>query len=170
MTLAEEKKERRRKYCEKNKDKINEAKRAYRQENRDKIVEAQRNYYKENREKLTEQRRQWGARNPEKSLLILAKARAKKANLDFNIDVSDITIPQFCPVLGMELKRSEGQVAQNSPTVDRIIPELGYTKGNVQVISYLANRMKTDATEEQLLNFAKWIFNEYQGGQDNATG
>jgi hypothetical protein len=38
--------------------------------------------------------------------------------------------------------------------LDKIVPELGYVKGNVQVISTLANTMKNQASIEQLLTFA----------------
>ena len=42
-------------------------------------------------------------------------------------------------------------------SVDRIDPKQGYVEGNVQVISYLANTMKSNATPEQLVRFATSI-------------
>jgi hypothetical protein len=44
-----------------------------------------------------------------------------------------------------------------SASLDRIIPELGYIKGNVRVISLLANQMKWNATKEQLLTFCRGV-------------
>lgn len=76
-------------------------------------------------------------------------------------------IPEFCPVLGMKLEcnAGTGHAKQNSPSLDKVIPELGYVKGNVQVISYLANVMKHDATPEQMLRFAKWVIETYEKGE-----
>ena len=86
------------------------------------------------------------------------KARAKKKGIEFDLEPEDITPPEFCPVLGLKLERSKGSgPAHNSPSVDRIDPKKGYVKGNVQVISQLANAMKQDATPEQLKMFATWI-------------
>ena len=47
--------------------------------------------------------------------------------------------------------------ADNSPTLDRIIPERGYVKGNVVVISALANRIKTNANVRQIELVAEWL-------------
>lgn len=55
-------------------------------------------------------------------------------------------MPTICPVLGIPLVLGQGKLHDNSPTLDRIIPELGYVKGNVKVISYKANRIKNNGT------------------------
>ena len=39
----------------------------------------------------------------------------------------------------------------NSPTLDRIDNDRGYVPGNVVVVSYMANSIKTNATAEQVL-------------------
>jgi hypothetical protein len=66
--------------------------------------------------------------------------------------VADIVIPEVCPVLGIPMFRSKGKVGvkDHSPTLDKLIPELGYVSGNVYVISSRANRIKTDATRSEL--------------------
>jgi hypothetical protein len=85
----------------------------------------------------------------------------KKIEHNYCIDlkVEDIVIPPFCPVFGYRLERNlGGKTAKfNSPSVDRIDPLKGYTKDNVQVLSYKANCMKNNATNEELLKFAEWI-------------
>jgi hypothetical protein len=65
----------------------------------------------------------------------------------------------MCPVLGIPLFRNRGAKGQgpNSPSLDRIVPQLGYIKGNVIVMSSLANRIKNDSTPEQVMAVAKWF-------------
>jgi hypothetical protein len=79
-----------------------------------------------------------------------AHRRAKTFSLPFDIHVTDITIPEFCPLLEIRLECGTGKAHANSPTLDRIIPALGYVKGNIQVISRRANAIKNDATLEEL--------------------
>lgn len=83
-----------------------------------------------------------------------AKTRAKGRGLEFDIEVSDIVIPRFCPVFPhIELRTYEGsrgwQHHPNSPTIDRIDSAKGYVKGNVRVISWRANTLKSNATPEE---------------------
>lgn len=116
----------------------------------------------------------WHNGNPERVMLRSAKHRAKRQGIPFNLTLEDLVIPANCPVLGMPLvcNAGTGSAGQNSPSLDKIIPELGYVKGNIQIISYLANVMKHDATPEQLILFAEWVLKTYKGDslcQENAT-
>ena len=86
----------------------------------------------------------------QKYLLRSAKRRAKLRNLDFNITIDDIPIPDKCPLLGITLIPNTTKASDNSPSLDRIIPSLGYIKGNVWIISYRANKIKNDASLEEL--------------------
>ena len=99
--------------------------------------------------------------NPEKRLWSIAKERAKKKGLEFTIDPEDVIIPKICPLLGIELRTDTTmKTVQHAASIDRIDPTLGYVKGNVRVISYKANAMKNDATQKELVTFAKAILNE----------
>lgn len=90
-----------------------------------------------------------------------AKARASERGLEFNIDPDDVVIPNICPILGTPIYVTTGRSGafDNSPSLDRIDNALGYVKGNVWVISQLANAMKASANNAQLLKFAEWINN-----------
>jgi hypothetical protein len=87
--------------------------------------------------------------NIEKSLFYAAKNRAKENNLDFNIELSDISIPEKCPVLGIEISVSTDD-KKSSPSLDKINPSLGYVKNNIRVISWRANWIKNNMTPEEV--------------------
>ena len=99
--------------------------------------------------------------NRDDRILREVKYRAKRNNLAFDLTKEDVEYPSVCPILGLTLARGEGTPQKNSPSVDRIDPTQGYVKGNIQVISQLANAMKQDATPEQLLLFADWVYRTY---------
>ena len=91
-----------------------------------------------------------------------ARKRAKLKNLAFNITsdyIKSITpSDMICPALGIQMK--VGGDFKNSiisaPSLDRLIPELGYVKGNIAVVSTRANTLKRDATPEELMKVAKF--------------
>ena len=79
--------------------------------------------------------------------------RARSRNLDFDLTVEDIVIPENCPVLGIPLVLGRtGTVGANddSPRIDRFDNALGYVKGNIRVISTRANLLKRDATVDEV--------------------
>lgn len=88
------------------------------------------------------------------------KARAKSKGIPFSITAADIPLPEKCPVLGLKLTPGTKATKYDFgtlPSVDRIIPALGYVPGNVVVISYRANRLKCDATASELRQVANWM-------------
>jgi hypothetical protein len=86
-----------------------------------------------------------------------AKKRAKKQGVPFDIVRTDILIPKTCPVLGIVLSVSDGYKSDFSPSLDKFIPSLGYVKGNISVISSRANRIKTDATLNEIRKLFYWM-------------
>lgn len=96
--------------------------------------------------------------NMEKVLLANAKVRALKNNLDFNIEIEDILIPKICPLLEIPIVIGNSiSERDSSPSLDRIDNTKGYVKGNIRVISNLANSIKRDLSRDQLQTFIKNI-------------
>ncbi len=88
-----------------------------------------------------------------------AKRRANVNNLPYDIDIDYLRsiCVDSCPIMKKKLKYGKGELGKYSASLDRIIPELGYIKGNVQVVSNIANMMKSNASEEELELFSEWI-------------
>lgn len=118
--------------------------------------ERRKEYYLKNKDKHIETKRQYYKKNYARIVVSNALNRAVNRDLPFNIDESDIIIPTHCPLLGIEIKINySGKRQNNSPTLDRFIPELGYIKGNVWMISWKANRIKSDLNKEELKMFCE---------------
>lgn len=90
-------------------------------------------------------------------MLAAAKHRAKKKNIPFSLKIEDIKIPDFCPVLGIPIKKDNNKFSFDSPTIDCLIPELGYTKENVSIISFRANLIKNDASLQEIEKLYNWL-------------
>lgn len=140
--------ERRKKYIELNKEKIKEQNIRYKEKSREKDKLRERNRRKFNRESI---------------ILASAKTRAKKFNLEFSITINDIQIPLFCPVLGIELNLNNTKIRlDTSPSLDRIDNSKGYTKENIRIISWRANKLKNNASLEELEKIIKYM-KEFNG-------
>ena len=99
----------------------------------------------------------WQKRNILRLLVNRAKHRAILKGLDFDITQDDISLPTHCPILKIPIIVIRGQGRRNEgPSLDRIDSTKGYLKDNVWIVSDLANKMKSNATTEQLKLFGEW--------------
>lgn len=98
----------------------------------------------------------------EHNFLLGIKNRAKKRGFEFNLTIEDIVFPEYCPYLNIKLTKNvcQGRFKSNIST-DRVDNTKGYIKGNIMIISDLANRMKQNATIEELIIFSKNVLNMY---------
>ena len=116
-------------------------------------------YQKEWRLKNKEHLREWEKsriRDPLKQYYYGLKKSALSRNLEFNLTHDDIVIPEYCPVLGLKINRGDS-LTEDSPSFDRIDNTKGYTKDNIQVISWRANRIKSDASLEELEKICNYV-------------
>ena len=100
-------------------------------------------------------------RKPQEHLVMCAQTRARRDGLPYDITVENMAWPTHCPVLGIALDYNrtaagDRKIRNNSPTIDRRVNELGYVVGNAFVISHRANRIKSDATAEELMRVAAY--------------
>jgi len=100
---------------------------------------------------------EWRRKNYATYTLMILKKRARDKRLPFNLEISDLMLPDACPVLGIKLMNNRGKAKDNSPSVDRIAPSLGYTKGNVCIISHRANMLKNSASVAELEAILKYV-------------
>jgi hypothetical protein len=87
-------------------------------------------------------------------LINASKQRAKSNNREHNINVEDIKaiypIDGCCPIFGLKLEFNGAGFRDSSPSIDRIDSTKGYTRDNIQVISWKANRIKGAASLQDL--------------------
>jgi len=112
----------------------------------------------EEKTKRKKHRKKWNStfKGIRSAMLSGSRRRAALHGLENNLEPSDIKIPVKCPILGMTLAKVPGEQAYCTPSLHRIDPKGGYTRCNIIVISWRANNLLKDATQEelqQILNF-----------------
>jgi hypothetical protein len=97
------------------------------------------------------------AGTPRYKILDGCKKRAKESGVRCTLTISDIPeIPKICPILGIRIiANSVAGPLDSSPSLDRLVPALGYVPGNVRIISNRANRIRSDATAIELKLIAR---------------
>lgn len=103
--------------------------------------------------------------SPEVIMWMSARSRARRFSLPFEIEPSDILavwpMDGLCPIFKTLLRHNfdgTGGNAKDSPSLDRIIPQRGYIKRNIVVMSQKANMLKGDETDpEVFLRLAAWL-------------
>lgn len=88
-----------------------------------------------------------------------AKGRSKKEGIPFDLDLEYVT-ELFnhqggkCALTGVDMIPKSGRM---SPSLDKMTPELGYTRGNVQWVTWRANAIKQDLSMEELFQFCETV-------------
>lgn len=98
-------------------------------------------------------------------IMASAKLRAghKKIDFDLTLDYLVAIAPDNCPVFkeplkwGVGTKEKTGTWDYTSPSLDRVLPDKGYVKGNVAWISMRANMIKSNVTAKELYAVADWL-------------
>lgn len=87
------------------------------------------------------------------------KNSAKKRNINFELtltELNNLTYPITCPILGIPLRFNRNCLKDDSYSIDRIDSSKGYIIDNIIVISWKANRLKNNATSEELDKISKF--------------
>jgi hypothetical protein len=141
------------------KEEISRRNKEYRKKNLDKLHAYERSPERRasSRVRLKKKRQE----DPCRFIYYSAKYRSKVSGILFDItkqDVADIYPSDGrCPILGMPLVTNTETTQDDSPSLDRIIPDKGYVKGNIIVISHRANRIKNNATVAELERIVSFL-------------
>jgi hypothetical protein len=133
------------------------------------------NYYEnlpeeKKKEKINNQKK-WQNNNIIKVRILGAKHRAKRKNIEFNIDedyINELLIKQNyrCTYTNTELELKMGSddmfINPNTISIDRINPKLGYTKNNVALVTGIVNHMKNELSETSFLEVINLIQKNYK--------
>lgn len=87
------------------------------------------------------------------------RARAKEKGLPFDLTTEYLEEiwTGVCPAFGVSLDIKAKKDEQDHAQLDKIIPDLGYVRGNVVWLSQRANRIKDDASVEDLERLLEWL-------------
>ena len=87
----------------------------------------------------------------------LTRKRQNRGKWEFTITMDDVIWNDVCPILGIKIDWFATKRSENSPSLDRIDPSKGYIPGNVQLISWRANRIKNDGTAQEHRQIADYM-------------
>jgi len=116
-------------------------------------------YHKKHRLACNISYRKWREANYPKTRWCALRVSCKSRKIPFDLEIEFFErVPARCPVFNIPISR-DAINRDHRPSIDRRIGELGYVYGNVRWISHRANRIKNDATPEELQALAKFAKN-----------
>ena len=149
-------------YYRENKDKVRIRRQAYRQRNKEKVKAQERVYRQRNKEKAAGHVRDWRGRcrgtidYALRRLLESSRSRAKAKGLPFDLtrEWLETMMVSHCPITLQPIdwlreQVVDGTAGPNSPSIDRIIPELGYVQTNCAIVSFRGNSIKSNGTIDE---------------------
>lgn len=93
-----------------------------------------------------------------KQLIAKIKAQAKLKGIQFNITKDDVEWVSICPILELKIDYyTENFRKDGTASFDRKDPNKGYVKGNVFIISNLANMRKSDLNLHQIERLYNYV-------------
>jgi hypothetical protein len=131
-----------------------EKKRAYYEAHKEHLLAQGREHYRKHKDAMQRRQKENYRKNPVAALLYAARDRAPKLGIQVDIELSDVVVPAVCPVFGTPFEVGH---RDRAASLDRTDPSKGYVKGNVRVISFRANRLKSNATLQELKALVAWL-------------
>lgn len=153
------------------------------EDTRMKRAEYRKKYYEEHKEHHSKLVRSLYRRNrkiPERKaqmMLTWIRSRAKRKNLDFDIDKEFILRKLekgVCEVTGLRLDledegRNGARINPYGPSIDRIDPEQGYIKSNCRMVVWIYNVAKQDFSDDDVMVLATALVSskgdQYEGSR-----
>lgn len=88
-----------------------------------------------------------------------AKSRSQNLRVPFNLtpEYLESIWTGSCPVTGLALNKQAARSDEQAAELDRFEPELGYVEGNVAFLSRKINRLKNNASIEELEQLLSWM-------------
>lgn len=117
------------------------------------ILAYKKQHYENNKETILKKRLEYANKNFIKCLLLAAKARARKHNIEFSITEDNLILVTHCPILKIELiyhRTGSGRPSNNTASIDRLDSSQGYIPDNVQILSWRANNLKKDISLDEM--------------------
>jgi len=100
------------------------------------------------------------------------RARTRHKGYETDLELSDLPkLGDVCPVLGIKFKKQKGPLADESVSIDKVNPNLPYLKkykDNLRFISYKANRIKNNATLDELKKVVAYVENSTQSHSEGS--
>ena len=129
--------------------------REYRKSNKQTMRVSEKKTYQKNADARCEHQRDYRKSNLPTVMVSTTRKKSSCLGLPFDLTVNYIKSiwpkDDCCPILKTPFEiAAKGSNRNTSASIDRVIPNKGYTQGNVVIISMLANRIKNNATPEQV--------------------